>query len=429
MRKIAVLNTDSVLNEKIKSFCSSYQDGDFDPFFLSSEEQSLEYLNYELPELSVYNFSDKKLNTMAILKKVKSDPWLHYGGIIGLHDLDKEHRVSEMIKDSNIVSLIPISRFDFSFPRVLKAVRANRQIIFQRHIQAQFLTNLSGSFVLDNDPFDVVTYAHLVTNYLFNSNYINIETKEGLNVALTEMLMNAIEHGNCKISFQEKSRWLNSGADIFDLIRLKNKDPEVNSKKVHFSYRITPTESHFVIRDEGEGFDWRVRKEKLNDASPIDLHGRGILMAGLYVQELEYNEAGNEVRFRLEHLKFESNVLPGAFTQVEEIVFNDGDIICHEGEESNYLYYIVSGKLDILSRGKVISYLTPADIFLGEMSFLLNNKRSATVRANGKCVLLNISKESFLSAIKKNPHYGVFLARLLAQRLDRLNQQSADLLK
>lgn len=429
MRKIAVLNTDPVLNNKIKTFCDSYKDEDFDPFFLTEVDQSLEYLNYELPELSVYNFSDKNLDTIAILKKVKSDPWLHYGGIIGLHDLDKEATVSEMVKNSNIVSLIPISRFDFSFPRVLKAVRANRQIIFQRHIQSQFLSNLSGSFILENDPFDVVTYAHLVTNYLFNSNYINIEKKEGLNVALTELLMNAIEHGNCKISFQEKSRWLNSGADIFDLIRLKNKDPEINRKKVHFSYKITPRESQFVIRDEGEGFDWRTRKKKMNDTSPIDLNGRGILMAGLYVKKLEYNNSGNEVRFTLEHQENESNVVPGAFTQVEEIVFNDGEIICHEGEESNYLYYIVSGKLDILSKGKVISYLSPADIFIGEMSFLLNNRRSATVRANGRCVLLNISKESFLSAIKRNPHYGVFLARLLAQRLDRLNQQSAALLQ
>jgi hypothetical protein len=35
----------------------------------------------------------------------------------------------------------------------------------------------------------------------------------------------------------------------------------------------------------------------------------------------------------------------------------------------------------------------------------------------GKGVLIRISKESFINVIKERPHYGIFLARLLAQRL------------
>ena len=61
-------------------------------------------------------------------------------------------------------------------------------------------------------------------------------------------------------------------------------------------------------------------------------------------------------------------------------------------------------------------------MFLGEMSFLLNNRRSATVKACGKCRLLRISKKEFLMVMKRKPHYSIFLARLLAQRLHRLNK-------
>jgi CRP-like cAMP-binding protein len=59
------------------------------------------------------------------------------------------------------------------------------------------------------------------------------------------------------------------------------------------------------------------------------------------------------------------------------------------------------------------------------MSFLLSNKRSATVVSKGKSVLIKISKIDFVNLIKKNPHYGIFLARLLAQRLTRLNYRTA----
>ncbi len=64
---------------------------------------------------------------------------------------------------------------------------------------------------------------------------------------------------------------------------------------------------------------------------------------------------------------------------------------------------------------------------MGEMSFLLSNRRSATVVAKGPCNLIKISKQDFVNLIKGSPHYGIFLARLLAQRLARLNSRTAKL--
>jgi CRP-like cAMP-binding protein len=72
------------------------------------------------------------------------------------------------------------------------------------------------------------------------------------------------------------------------------------------------------------------------------------------------------------------------------------------------------GKIAVINTNKIISSLTPADIFLGEMSFLLDNIRSATVVSEERSVLLKISKKDFLEAIKSNPYYCLLLARLLA---------------
>ena len=426
MQKIAILNSDESLNHKILSFCNDLG-SDFEPVFLRSETKCLEYLNYELPEISVLNFMDTNINMDSVLERIKSDPWLHYGGIIAICDNKAEIKLLKEEKNINIISIIQKVRFDFIFPRTIRIVKQNRQILFQRHIQNQFFQNISGAFIIDNDPFDVVTYAHLVSNYLYNSNYIDHEGRVGLHLALQELLMNAIEHGNCRIDNEEKNKWLNEDRDIFDLIRQKNSDPKIREKKVYFEYSITAEESTFTITDEGEGFDWKKTLNRLDEEEVPMLNrcGRGIRMSMIYVKDLKYNDKGNEVSFILQHQKLKSNVVPGAFFEQEEIIFHDDEIICHEGEESNFLYYIVSGKLNILYNDKIVAYLTPADIFLGEMSFLLNNKRSATVKSDGTSKLLKISKQDFLNAIKKNPHYGIFLARLLAQRIDRLNQLSA----
>jgi CRP-like cAMP-binding protein len=61
------------------------------------------------------------------------------------------------------------------------------------------------------------------------------------------------------------------------------------------------------------------------------------------------------------------------------------------------------------------------------MSFLLNDRRSATVVSEGRSVLYKISKNEFMNVVKEKPHYGILLARLIAQRLSKLNTRVAAL--
>jgi CRP-like cAMP-binding protein len=72
-----------------------------------------------------------------------------------------------------------------------------------------------------------------------------------------------------------------------------------------------------------------------------------------------------------------------------------------------------------------VSTLSEEDIFLGEMSFLLEHRRTATVRATTNGRLIKVSKRAFVEAIKRKPHYALLLARLLAQRIERINSARA----
>jgi CRP-like cAMP-binding protein len=63
-------------------------------------------------------------------------------------------------------------------------------------------------------------------------------------------------------------------------------------------------------------------------------------------------------------------------------------------------------------------------MFIGEMSFLLNDRRSATILSIGEGRLIKIPKVSFLQIIRNNPHYGIFLSKLLAQRLLKQNRKT-----
>ena len=420
MRKMPVISSDAELNDRVARICGKL-DNYYTPVFIDSHEEALEYLLYELPDVNLINFSDPKIDTGVIIERIKADPWFHYGGIIAVHNRRDGKALEEQLVETNVISLIPRSEFVSSFFRVMRILIQNRQIVFQRELQSYLLGNVSGSFVMDNDPYNIKTYANLVSNYLYNLNYINRDKRDRLHVALFEMLMNAVEHGNCDINYEEKSAWLSEHGDILDLIRKKSREPEVRARHVYFTYRITPERSYFTVRDEGEGFDWRSRVESDSGEVNLGLHGHGIQMTNYYIENLRYNDPGNEVSFELGHQENETNLVPQIFEDQSERVFQDREVVFKEGEESNFLYYIVSGSFEIFSGGKLISTLTPDDMFLGEMSFLLNDRRSATVISRGRSVLMMIPKKSFVNVIKSQPHYGIFLARLLAQRLSKLN--------
>lgn len=421
MRRFPVVSTDSDLNDRVTKICAKFGTI-FQPVFLSSTDEALEYVRYELPEFQLVHFSDPSIDGKALIEAITEDPWLHYGGVIGVHSRRDATIVDSLPRETNVVTMIRRGEFVETFFRVLFILHQNRQILFQRDMQLDFLGTIRGSFEMDNDPYNARTYASLISNFLFNSNYVDIEMRDRVHVALFEMIMNAIEHGNCGISYDEKNEYLSEYGDIIPLIRSKCRLPEVKKKRVAVTYRITPEQSKFQITDEGNGFDWRSR---LTDESVhLDPHGHGIKMTRHYIQNMEYNEKGNSVTFDVSHKK-QANARPGIFQHQETLVYQDGDVVFREGDESNDLFYIVSGRLDIRSGGQSIAKLTPDDIFLGEMSFLLGNRRSATVVSRGRSELVRVTKNAFVTGIQNQPHYGIFLARLIAQRLSRLNKQVA----
>lgn len=421
IKSIAVVSTDESVNDEIRRVCDRFAE-DFEPVFLKNEERIVQFLNYDLPEINVIYCSDRGVDVEHVVEEIRHDPWLHYGGIVIVTDDEESCFLSEHLTGLNVIAFIPKSRLGSYFERVLRILSLNRHILFQRDIHALLRSNLFGSFTLENDPFDLATYSNLLANFLYNANLISRERRETFYIALMELLVNALEHGNCRITHEEKTAHIAQGLDPMDLVRVKAEEPEVRDKRVYLSYRIRPDRSTFRIRDEGPGFDWRSYEATTGIEGMKKGHGRGILMAKMYVNNLAYNKKGNEVAFDIEHGIDQSNAIPHVFNEQEEVSFEPGDVVFQEGEKSSHLYYIVSGRYDIIASGRKVSTLTPVDLFVGEMSFLLNNRRSATVKCVLKGALIRVSKENFINAIKGKPHYGIFLARLLAQRLVKLHQ-------
>jgi CRP-like cAMP-binding protein len=246
-----------------------------------------------------------------------------------------------------------------------------------------------------------------------------------LQLALSELIVNAIEHGNCGIGYDEKTKAMNRGLSVVDLVAEKCKDPAVMAKKVDFQWEIQKDRSIFIIRDEGKGFDVKAHLRKITSQDRMSLHGRGIKMAALFSHELKYNAAGNRVALILRHDSSVEHEIPLGFSKEQVLLVKPGEIVIKEGEPSDNLYYISSGKYSVFHNQKQVGSLSPQDIFMGEMSFLLSQKRSASIRADTQGKLIFLPRRNFINVIREYPHYGIFLSKLLAKRLSRSNDQNA----
>ncbi|OSM04443.1 response regulator [Magnetofaba australis] len=114
-------------------------------------------------------------------------------------------------------------------------------------------------------------------------------------MGLSELLINAVEHGNLGITYEEKSALNLQGAWIQEVERRLDL-PEHCEKSVSVTYAMDDEgDLHFFIEDEGHGFDW----EKYLEFDPkraFDTHGRGIAMSrAMSFKNLIYTEPGNKV--------------------------------------------------------------------------------------------------------------------------------------
>jgi anti-sigma regulatory factor (Ser/Thr protein kinase) len=426
MTTIPLIATDNRLFDRVAPVVKDSPGSDTHVVLVGSAADALDFLNTELPDLVFINFSDSVIDGFALLENILKDSWLLHSNIVAFcADHDTSERL-EKIRSANIVVSLIDDDVEKYLPRIFHIIVNNQRILYQRALSADLIPTISGSYKLDNNLIEAHCYANLLCNYLYNANKIDVRGKMRINVALTEMLINAIEHGNCGITYDEKGAWLDAGNTMGGLIARKCLDDAIRARRVVFEYTITPSKTTFTIADEGEGFDWRGLRDPSKQENVQELHGRGIKLTRKYTRNLTYNDRGNEATFEIEHADDCANAVPALFENMVPNAVKCGDVIFREGEDGDFLYYIVKGHYDVVLNGAVVAVLTAEDIFMGEMSFLLNNRRSATVRATTAGVLIRISKADIVEAIKQKPQYALVLARLLAQRLKRSNMDQLD---
>jgi CRP-like cAMP-binding protein len=104
--------------------------------------------------------------------------------------------------------------------------------------------------------------------------------------------------------------------------------------------------------------------------------------------------------------------------------FAAGEVVIDQGEMTGELLVLVSGSVEILRDNVRVAKAVEAGVVFGEMSALLGGPATATVRALEPAVFTVIGEpREFLIS---HPEASLYVAELLARRLDSLNKYLID---
>lgn len=109
--------------------------------------------------------------------------------------------------------------------------------------------------------------------------------------------------------------------------------------------------------------------------------------------------------------------------------YSNGEFIFHEGQESDFLYSIVSGKVELLKAtldGQIhLVFLSDGETF-GEMGVLENSVRSASAVAKGAVTLNLYDRDSMFAMFQAKPQATLYIVNALSQRLRKTTAAFAD---
>jgi CheY-like chemotaxis protein/anti-sigma regulatory factor (Ser/Thr protein kinase) len=230
-----------------------------------------------------------EMDGIEVTRKIQADPELKFIPIVMQTAADKPEEISEGIKAGVFYYLTkPVERKTL-VSIVASAVKERDQ---GRILLAEMQRNRTGFTLIQvlKASYRTLEEAESLSSFLAN---LFPDPDRALTGA-AELLVNAVEHGNLAISYDEKTTLMDENGWRQEVAR-RLLEPEYRDKKVTVIFERKGDTFYLQITDEGTGFNWKPFLE-FDPSRAQHNHGRGIAMSNMIAfDRLVYNEKGNQV--------------------------------------------------------------------------------------------------------------------------------------
>ena len=154
------------------------------------------------------------------------------------------------------------------------------------------VTQLQCTIVLENDRQLIAPLVRYLQEEVVRLGLCDQAESIRIGIALEEGLTNAVYHGNLEVNSSVREQ---DDRSFQELIDLRSKQEPFCTRRVFLNVALSRDEGQFVLRDEGRGFDPSALLDPTDPANLDNVCGRGVLLMRTFMDEVIYNEAGNQV--------------------------------------------------------------------------------------------------------------------------------------
>ena len=287
MATVLVVDDSAVDRQLVKGVLSA--DNTFTVVTANDGQAGLSAIADCLPDVVVTDLQMPELDGLQLVQSIKEEyPWIP---VILITSVGSEEIAATALANG-AASYVPKQHIARDLPNtVMRVLLASSDDIVQPRVMHHLVRD-NCEFEIPNDLSTLQSVAHHLKQALRCLPLGDEVERIRAGIALDEAMMNAYLHGNLEV----RSAVPNVDREAFLAVAERRRfEPPYNERKLHVSMDLTRSEARFVIRDDGNGFDVAICEDAADYFNMEHPVGRGIVLMRSMMDEVRYNETGNEV--------------------------------------------------------------------------------------------------------------------------------------
>lgn len=250
---------------------------------------ALESLDKGLPDLIVTDMRMPRMDGLELLEAVKHKHPSVPVVIITAHG--SEDLAARALR-SGAASYVPKRYVNQDLVHVVRPIIA---MAAPDPVQERILESLDETqlrFTLTNDGTLVAPLVRRLEKLVLEMGVCDRPELIRVAVALSEAIVNAIDHGNLELDSELRQE---DERNYHRLGEERQNQAPYRDRRVRLAACVTRSEATFQVRDEGPGYDRSKLPDPTDPENLCRIGGRGLLLIQTMVDDVRFNEKGNEI--------------------------------------------------------------------------------------------------------------------------------------
>ncbi len=287
MARVLVVD-DSPLQRKVAGTLIE-RAGDMQVTYAASGDDALETMAARVPDLVLTDLQMPGVDGLELVAQVRQ--LYPHVPVVLMTGSGSEQQAVEALH-GGAASYIPKAVLERDLIATLKSVLEVSHENRSRALLMSSMIHSESVFVLGNNPALIGPLVNYLQQAISAMGLCNETETTRVGVALDEALINALHHGNLEVDSAMRRHDLDG---YHQLIAERRQQSPYRERKIRVSAVLDRDRATFVVRDEGKGFAPNSLPDPTDPANLARPHGRGVLLIRTFMDQVIYNDVGNEV--------------------------------------------------------------------------------------------------------------------------------------